>query len=130
MGEPRQAGDYKKDAKVQVTVPWKRRVLARLARNKDLGLKPANVEQLGKDLAAPKAAMNKLLDLERDPPQLTSSYVKEICELLDVTPPVLEEEGDDPDFAADVLLLRDLDIEARRALMLTAARMPRKRRRR
>lgn len=126
MGAARHPKPYK-EGKDQVTLPWKRRALEQLARNKAAQMRPENIDQLGKMLDAPKGSFNKLLDLKRSPPQLTSSYAIEISELLGIAPPVIESDDDDPDFARDVLLLRSLNIESRRALMFTAARLEKKR---
>lgn len=115
-----------KDGKAQVTVPWKRRVLAKLAENKKAKHRPANIDQLAEIVKASKGSLNKLLKIELQPPQLTSAFAEDITAILRILPPVLEEDDDDPDFAGDVLLLRSLDVGARRDLMLTAERMPKK----
>lgn len=112
--------------KEQVTVPWKKRAIAKLEANKRDKKTPSTPEQLKVAVGAPKGGINKLLDLDRDPPQLTSAYVFAISEKLEILPPVLETEEDDDDFAADVLLLRSLNTEARRELMITAGRLPKK----
>lgn len=116
-----------KDGKAQVTVPWKRRVLEKLEKNKKASpqIRPSNIDQLADIVGAKKGSLNRLLDLETD--QLSSSFALEISEVLDVLPPVLEEDGDDPDFARDVTLLRSIDPSARRDLMLTASRLQKKR---
>lgn len=126
MADARHPKTYK-EGKSQVTVPWKRRVIAKLEENDKNEAAPANIEQLRKMVKAPKAGLNKLFDLKRDPPQLTSGFVDDITKVLGVLPPVLEDDKDDPDFARDVLLLRSLDVQVRRALMLTAASLPKKR---
>ncbi len=125
MGVARHPKSYKA-GKSQVTVPWKRRVIAKLAGNKKAGAKPANIDQLADLVGAAKGGLNGLLDLDRRPPQFTSADERAITELLKIIPPVLEEDEDDPDFAKDVLLLRALDPDSRRDLMITAARLKRR----
>ena len=114
-----------KEGKTQVTVPWKKRVLAAIAANKEAKVKPLNIDQLKDIVGAKKGSLNRLLKLDLDPPQLTSAFVSEISNELGVLPPVLEEETDDLEFAAAVLMLRSLDVKARRHLMMTAERLAR-----
>lgn len=125
MPDARHPKPYK-DGKAQVTVPWKRRVLAKIAENKTAKHQPINIDQLALIVKASKGSLNKLLKLDHVPPQLTSAFADEITEVLGILPPVVEDDDDDPDFARDVLLLRSLDADARRDLMLTAGRMPKK----
>lgn len=114
-----------KDGKAQVTIPWKRRVLDKLAKNKASNARPCNIDQLADIVGAKKGSLNRLLDVEAD--QLSSSFALEVSEVLGILPPVLEEDGDDADFAADVTLLRSIEPTSRRDLMLTAARLQKKR---
>lgn len=111
-----------------ITIPWKRRVIAKLADNEKNGIEPKNINQLRLLLKAPKGGMNKMLDLERDPPQMTGTYVDEISERLDIAPPLVETDEDDENFARDVHVLRQLAPEARRELIALASRMASKRR--
>jgi hypothetical protein len=122
MNRARHPKEYKK-GKSQVTLPWKRRVLSRLAENKRANKTPANREQLNDAVAAPKGSVNGLLDLDRDPPQLTSAYADEISELLQIAPPLLEEDGDDEEFVRDVMFLRTLTRDERRDLLQVASRI-------
>ncbi len=124
MGGARHPKPYKDGKKEQVTVPWKRRVLAKIATNKAAGSRPANIDQLAEIVGAKKGGLNRLLDLKKT--QLTSGDAREITRVLGVLPPVVERDEDDPDFARDVLLLRSLDVESRRDLMLTAERLQKK----
>lgn len=126
MAGARHPKPYVEGEKTQVTVPWKRRVLAKLAVNKAMNGSPNSPEQLKDAVGAPKSAINKLLDLKRDPPQLTSTYTDAITRILGVDPPILENEDDDPEFARYVLLLRSLTPAARRALMSAAEGMDKK----
>jgi hypothetical protein len=125
MGGARHPKPYK-DGKRQVTIPWKRRVLAKLKDNEKRGHKPAKIEHLRDLIGAPKGGLNTLFKLDKDPPQLTSAYVDEILEVLEIAPPLVEEDADDEQFVRDVELLRRLTDEARRDLMLIARQMPRK----
>jgi hypothetical protein len=129
MGVARHPKPYK-GGKRQVTVPWKRRVLAKLAEHKAATPRraPWNIDQLMERVGAPKGSLNTLLKIDVENPQTASAYTDEISEVLGITPPVLEEDGDDPGFADDVLLLRTLSPESRRALMMTAQRLEKRRR--
>jgi len=119
---------YKEGPRRQVTIPWKRRVLAQLEKNAQNGHAPANREQLNKLIEAKKGSVNKLLDLDREPPQLTSTYADEITALLKVAPPLVEtDEDNDLELARDVQILRSLEPGFRRSLMETAAAGPKKR---
>jgi hypothetical protein len=123
MGMARHPKPYKK-GKAQVTVPWKRRVLAKLAENKKAGLRPSNIDQLAEIVGAKKGGLNRLLDLDKM--QLTSGDADEVTKVLGILPPVLENDGDDPDFARDVLLLRSLEPAARQDMMMIAGRLLKK----
>jgi hypothetical protein len=107
-------------------MPWKRRVLAKLTKNKETKTRPWNRDQLGEVVEAPKGSMNNLLDVDRDPPQLTSVYADQISIVLGVTPPVLEEDGDDPGFPEAVLLLRQLTPESLAVVVGVAAELNKK----
>ena len=130
----RQPRPRRKRPKKQVTVPWKRRVIAQIEQNERdqtaTGVvdrkKPANVEQLRKLVGASKKALNRLFDLELDPPQLSNDRVDEITGVLGVAPPLLETEDDDDDLSAVVHVLRRLTKEARRDLMKIAESLPKK----
>lgn len=115
---------YKDGPRGQITVPWKRRVLAKLDANKKSRVRPWNIEQLREILDAPKAGLNKLLKPESD--QLTSKYADEITSLLQVTPPLVEQETDDEDFVRDVLLLRRLTTQQRADVMRIVAGLAKK----
>jgi len=114
-----------KKPKTQVTIPWKRRVLAALEANAkhkgppDPILRPANREQLMDAVDGSKGQINKLLDLDRDPPQLSAEKdkVEHISRLLGIAPPLVETEEDDDDTAAIVHLIRSLTKEKRTLLM-------------
>jgi hypothetical protein len=122
MGRARHPKPYK-DGRGQVTIPWKRRVLAKLQKNEDDKKSPANPEQLRNAVGAKKGSMNALLDLGRVPQQLTSVYVSEICEALEILPPLLEQDQDDEEFIRDVMLLRKLTRDERRDVLATAKRI-------
>lgn len=119
---------YKEGPRRQITIPWKKRVEAKLAANKEATprIEPWNIEQLGRLVGAKKAGLNKTFDLKREPQQLTSKYADEICDILGIAPPLIEAESDTEDFIRDVQLLRRLTPEARRDLMLTAQRLLKK----
>lgn len=120
MGRARHPKPYK-DGRRQVTVPWKRRVLTKLDENKKTGRTPANREQLNNAVGAPKGVVNKLLDIDND--QMTNAYVDEICEVLQIAPPLIEEDDDDEEFVRDVIFLRTLSRDARRDLVQFAKSM-------
>lgn len=118
---------YNDGERRQVTIPWKRRVIAKLADNERDGVEPKNINQLRLLLKAPKGGLNKMLDLERDPPQLTGTYVDEICERLGIEPPLIEADGDTEDFVRDVHALRRVPVDVRREVMALVYRMTGKR---
>ncbi len=122
MGKARHPKPYVDAPAKQITVPWKRRVLAKLASNKEAKIRPWNIDQLRLEVDAKKGGLNKTFDLEREPPQLTSKYADQITELLKILPPLVETDEDDEDFVEDVLLLRTLTRGARRDLMALAKR--------
>lgn len=103
-------------------------MIAKLAENDKNGIEPRNINQLRLLLKAPKGGLNKMLDLERDPPQLTGTYVDEISERLEIAPPLIETDADDESLARDVHVLRQLAPEARRELIALAIRVARERR--
>lgn len=119
---------YNDGERKPITIPWKRRVIAKLAENDKNGIEPRNINQLRLLLKAPKGGLNKMLDLERDPPQLTGTYVDEISERLEIAPPLIETDADDESLARDVHVLRQLAPEARRELIALAIRVARERR--
>ncbi len=126
MGGARHPKPYNEGPRRQVTIPWKRRVLAKLKENREKKIEPANIGQLRGIVGAPKGSLDALLDLEREPQQLTSTYVDEIDAVLGTTPPLVETDEDDEDFARDVQILRTLTRESRRDLMIVAQQMPKK----
>lgn len=134
MSRPRQPKQRVRRKKKQVTVPWKRRALAKLKDNEKAqdedGVvdpkRPINIEQLRKLVKASKKALNVLFDLDRDPPQLSNDHVDEITGVLGIAPPLLEEDSDDDDLAEVVHLLRTLTRESRQDVLAIARRMPKK----
>lgn len=114
------------EGKSQVTIPWKRRVIAKLEHNEREGINPFRIEHLKKLVGAPKGSLNTLFKLDKEPPQLTSGYAEAITRILGVTPPLVEQDGDDEQFVRDVLALRELTPDERRDLMSIAARMSKK----
>jgi hypothetical protein len=126
MGRARHPKPYKK-GKSQITIPWKRRVLAKLAQNKLAKKQPANLEQLKDSVGATKGALNSTFDLEKDPPQLTSAYATDITEMLGIEPPLIEADDDSEDLLRDIKVLRSLTDEARGEMMATARRLPKRR---
>ena len=123
MGTARHPKPYNEGPRRQVTIPWKQRVLAKLEENKKAGKKPANREQLRGEVGVPKNSINVLLDLEKDPPQLTSTYADAINDALKIEPPLIEQEGDDDEFIRDVAFLRKLTPEQRRDLVTALRRL-------
>jgi len=126
MGKARHPVRYKEGPSKQITVPWKRRVLSKLAENKTNGKNPANVEQLRIIVKAKKGGLNKTLDLDLDPPRLTSKYADDITAELGIDPPLVETDEDDPGFWNDVRRLRALSAEARSDLMRIAEQLAKK----
>jgi hypothetical protein len=122
MTRGRRAKPYKEGPRKQMTLAWKRHVIATLGANKKAGRKPANLAQLAATLKADKRGIYVTFDLELEPPQMSSAYVDEICELLDIAPPMFETSGDD-EVERDLDVVRALSTEDRRALMEVAQRM-------
>ena len=123
MGEARHPKPYNEGPRRQVTVPWKQRVLAKLAENKKAGKKPANREQLKDEVGAPKNSINQLLNLKKKTPQLTSTYADAINAVLKIEPPLIEQEGDDDEFIRDVAFLRMLSPSQRRDVIVALRRL-------
>lgn len=98
-------------------------MLAKLEENKRAKKSPANREQLNDAVDAPKGSINNLLNLERSPPQLTSVYVDEICDVLKIAPPLIEADTDDEEFVRDVMLLRKLTRDERRDALRVVERL-------
>lgn len=126
MGGARHPRPYVDRPRRQVTIPWKRRVIAKLAANEKDGKRPFKIEQLKDLVDATKGSLNELFDLEREPQQLTSKYADAINEVLGIAPPLLEADDDDEEFIRDVELLRTLTPETRADLMSLARRMSKK----
>jgi hypothetical protein len=116
---------YVKKPRKQMTRAWKERVLARLEENDAADRMPRNPAELARMLKADKAGMYATFDLERDPPQMSSSYVDAICDLLDIGPPMVES-NEDAELEADLEIIRHMPADARRDLMVIARRMPKR----
>jgi hypothetical protein len=122
MAKGRRAKPYKDGTRKQMTLAWKKRVLAALDENKRTGKQPANLAQLASVLKADKRGIYVTFDVDAEPPQMSSVYVDDICELLNIAPPMLEASTDD-ELEKDLQTIRTLSPEDRRALIEIAQRM-------
>jgi hypothetical protein len=107
-----------------MTVAWKELVIATLTDNKKKGRKPSNLAQIASALEADKRGIYETFNLEREPPQMSSAYVDQICEILHIAPPMVEASSD-PDLERDLDVVRGMDPESRRALVLLAKTLKR-----
>lgn len=101
-----------------MTVEWKKLVLATLEANEKAGRKPANLAQLAKMIPADKRGTYVTFDLELDPPKISSVDVDRICEILKIAPPMVASSVDDPDLERDLDVVRAMNPETRRALIV------------
>lgn len=122
MSKGRRAKPYKDGPRKQMTIAWKKLVIAKLAENKKLGKTPANPAQLAAAVDADKRGIYETFNLDRDPPQMSSAYVDEICETLQIPPPMAEA-SQDVDLERDLTIVRAMSPEDRRALIEIAQRM-------
>lgn len=121
MSTARHPKPYNKGPRKQMTPAWKARVVEKLKENEAAGASPANLAEMAALLAkADKAGIYRTFNT----PQMSSSYVDAICELLEIAPPLVE--ATDEDLQQDIEILRSMPRDARRDLMAIAERMVKK----
>ena len=125
MGKARHPGPYNEGPRRQITIPWKKRALAKLESNKAAGLTPANQDQLMTMVGAKKGGINSTLKVTGKQ-QFTSTYADDITRILEIDPPLVETEEDDEHFVRYVTILRSLTPQAQHELMRLAATMEKK----
>lgn len=119
MSKARHPKPYNKGPRKQMTPAWKARVVEKLKENEAVGASPANLAELAAVLPkADKAGIYRTFNT----PQMSSSYVDAICELLDISLPLVEA-ADDEELQRGIDLLRSMSRDARRDLMAIAERM-------
>lgn len=121
MSKARHPKPYKKGKK-PITVGWKKRVRAKLEANEKTGTKPDNLAELARIIDADKRGIYVTFDLDREPQQMVSAYVDEICKALGVAPP-LADLDDDEGFVRDVRAISGLSPEIRRSIVELALRL-------
>lgn len=125
MAKGRRAKPYVKGPRKQMTMAWKRLVVARLAENERSGKQPANTAQLAKAVGSDKRGMYVTLDLDLplDEQQMSSAYVDAICDVLKIGQPLVES-SDDRQLEQDVAIFRQLDAETRSHMLALALKRP------
>lgn len=107
--------EYKDGPRKQMTKDWKVLVHKRLVENGNAGNEPSTVGNLAAKIGADKAGLLRTLDPEGT--QTSSSYVDEICEMLDIDPPMIEYQAPDDELERELDKLRQLPPEKRDALL-------------
>jgi hypothetical protein len=115
MAKGKRPKPYVEGPRKQMTIAWKRLVLTTLETNKREKRKPGNLSQMSKMIpGSDKTGIYRTFDPDMDPPQMSSAYVDEICELLRIPPPMAET-SDDPNLERDLDVVRAMPPEVRRA---------------
>lgn len=99
-----------------MTVAWKQLVLDRLGTNKKIKKKPMNLSQLSVSVHADKRGIYETFDLDREPPQMASAYVDEICRVLEIGLPMLES-SHDTELERDLDVVRSMSPAKRKAML-------------
>jgi hypothetical protein len=89
---------------MQMTAAWKRRVLERLEANRRIDRSPRNVAELARAVGADKGGISRALQTD----QPSSKYVPEICRVLGLDMPMIENSVDDAEWDRDIAYLRSL----------------------